>query len=165
MAGESDRAPKRGRDGAAVSSGESSAALPKPALNPDDMTMAGVPDADVTHAGTQKLPPGARQVSPAPKRDSSNDATMPGTKRGREASSGVPGQIFAAIGATVFEVGTVLGGRYEIQLLLGMGGMGAVYKAHDLEVDRTVGLKVIRPDLAGNPAILARFKQELVLAR
>ena len=46
-----------------------------------------------------------------------------------------------------------------------MGGMGAVYKAHDLEVDRTVGLKVIRPDLAGNPAILARFKQELVLAR
>src|SRR5208283_1271259 len=46
-----------------------------------------------------------------------------------------------------------------------MGGMGAVYKARDLEVDRTVGLKVIRPDLAGNPAILARFKQELVLAR
>ena len=65
----------------------------------------------------------------------------------------------------MLEIGTVLGGRYEIQKLLGMGGMGAVYKAHDLEVDRTVGLKVIRPDLAGNPAILARFKQELVLAR
>ena len=59
----------------------------------------------------------------------------------------------------------MLGGRYEIQKLLGMGGMGAVYKAHDLEVDRSLGLKVIRPDLAGNPAILARFKQELVLAR
>ncbi|MGB7553136.1 MAG: tetratricopeptide repeat protein, partial [Candidatus Korobacteraceae bacterium] len=35
----------------------------------------------------------------------------------------------------------------------------------DMEVERVVGLKVIRPDLAGNPAILARFKQELVLAR
>ena len=46
-----------------------------------------------------------------------------------------------------------------------MGGMGAVYKARDMEVERVVGLKVIRPDLAGNPAILARFKQELVLAR
>ncbi len=83
----------------------------------------------------------------------------------RDTSSGVQNQVYAAIGATVLEVGTVLGGRYEIQQLLGMGGMGAVYKARDVEVDRTVGLKVIRPDLAGNPAILARFKQELVLAR
>ncbi|HVP54798.1 MAG TPA: tetratricopeptide repeat protein [Candidatus Eisenbacteria bacterium] len=87
------------------------------------------------------------------------------TPKTREASSGTTNQIYAAIGATVLEVGTVLGGRYEIQKLLGMGGMGAVYKARDIEVDRTVGLKVIRPDLAGNPAILARFKQELVLAR
>ena len=60
---------------------------------------------------------------------------------------------------------TSLGGRYEIQKLLGMGGMGAVYKARDMEVERVVGLKVIRPDLAGDPAILARFKQELILAR
>ena len=79
--------------------------------------------------------------------------------------SGATQQVFASIGATIFEVGSVLGGRYEILALLGMGGMGAVYKAHDLEVDRAVGLKVIRPDLAGNPAILARFKQELILAR
>ena len=73
--------------------------------------------------------------------------------------------IFSSIGATVFHEGDVLGGRYEIQKLLGMGGMGAVYKARDMEVERVVGLKVIRPDLAGDPAILARFKQELILAR
>ncbi len=73
--------------------------------------------------------------------------------------------IFANIGATIFHEGDVLGARYEIQKLLGMGGMGAVYKARDMEVERMVALKVIRPDLAGNPAILARFKQELVLAR
>jgi len=141
--------------------------MPKPALDSDALTAAGVPDPDITHVGTQRLPDSARHVSPAPgaKRDSSNDATIAGTQRVREASSGVSNQLFAAIGATVLEVGTVLGGRYQIQQLLGMGGMGAVYKAHDLEVDRTVGLKVIRPDLAGNPAILARFKQELVLAR
>jgi eukaryotic-like serine/threonine-protein kinase len=140
--------------------------LPNPAID-SDVTMAGLPDSDVTQVGSERLPASARQVSPAPvsKRDSSNEATLVPGERKKEASSGVPSPIFAAIGATVLEVGTVLGGRYQIQQLLGMGGMGAVYKAHDLEVDRTVGLKVIRPDLAGNPAILARFKQELVLAR
>ncbi len=80
-------------------------------------------------------------------------------------SGSTPHPIFSSIGATVFHEGDVLGGRYEIQKLLGMGGMGAVYKARDMEVERVVGLKVIRPDLAGDPAILARFKQELVLAR
>src|SRR5258708_12586492 len=61
--------------------------------------------------------------------------------------------------------GTALGGRYEILKMLGEGGMGAVYKARDLEVDRVVALKVIRPEYANRPEILARFKQELVLAR
>jgi serine/threonine protein kinase/tetratricopeptide (TPR) repeat protein len=49
--------------------------------------------------------------------------------------------------------------------LLGQGGMGAVYKARDREVDRLVALKVIRPELAGHPDVLRRFKQELILAR
>src|SRR5260370_3292429 len=61
--------------------------------------------------------------------------------------------------------GAVLGGRYEIIKTLGQGGMGAVYKARDREVDRVVALKVIRPELANQPEILARFKQELILSR
>src|SRR4030095_4435799 len=64
-----------------------------------------------------------------------------------------------------FAAGTVLGGRYEILLLLGQGGMGAVYKARDTELDRLVALKIIRPELTTNPEILKRFKQELILAR
>ncbi len=43
--------------------------------------------------------------------------------------------------------------------------MGAVYKAQDRELDRPVALKLIRPELASNPSILARFKQELLLSR
>ena len=66
--------------------------------------------------------------------------------------------------AAVLKLGDVLGERYEIQQLLGEGGMGAVYKAKDRELDRFVALKVIRPELAASPAILARFKQELLLA-
>src|SRR3974390_995549 len=65
---------------------------------------------------------------------------------------------------TVLNPGDLLGGRYEILQLLGEGGMGAVYKAHDREVERTVALKLIRPELASNPTILARFKQELLTA-
>jgi eukaryotic-like serine/threonine-protein kinase len=61
--------------------------------------------------------------------------------------------------------GMRLGKRYEIVQMLGEGGMGAVYKAWDLELDRLVALKVIRPELAVNEEILQRFKQELILAR
>src|SRR6202162_6409267 len=62
-------------------------------------------------------------------------------------------------------VGTLLAERYEILELLGQGGMGAVYKARDTELERLVALKLIRADLASNPEILRRFKQELILAR
>jgi len=63
------------------------------------------------------------------------------------------------------EKGTVFAERYEILQLIGRGGMGAVYKARDTELDRIVALKLIRPELARNPQILKRFKQELILAR
>src|SRR5271168_658660 len=61
--------------------------------------------------------------------------------------------------------GTSIGSRYEVVRLLGQGGMGAVYQAHDKELDRQVAIKVIRADMAANPEILRRFKQELILAR
>lgn len=64
-----------------------------------------------------------------------------------------------------FEPGDVLAERYEIQSLLGEGGMGAVYKAVDRELDRVVAIKVIRPELASKKDILERFKQELIVAR
>jgi eukaryotic-like serine/threonine-protein kinase len=65
----------------------------------------------------------------------------------------------------VLEAGTVLAQRYEILEVLGEGGMGAVYKARDIELERMVALKVIRPDLARNSAIIERFKQELLLSQ
>jgi serine/threonine protein kinase/tetratricopeptide (TPR) repeat protein len=69
-----------------------------------------------------------------------------------------------AVPSAVLQVGSVLAGRYEIIKTLGEGGMGAVYKAKDLALDRLVALKVIRPELAKNPAIIDRFKQELLLS-
>jgi serine/threonine protein kinase/tetratricopeptide (TPR) repeat protein len=66
--------------------------------------------------------------------------------------------------STLLVLGTVLASRYEIVALLGEGGMGAVYKAQDMALDRPVALKVIRPALAQNSAIVERFKQELRLS-
>src|SRR5437867_8472568 len=75
----------------------------------------------------------------------------------------------ALIGSTPLpplERGTLLAsGRYEILEILGQGAMGAVYKAKDRELDRFVAIKVIQPELMNTPAILKRFKQELILAR
>ncbi|HEX8926407.1 MAG TPA: tetratricopeptide repeat protein, partial [Terriglobales bacterium] len=64
-----------------------------------------------------------------------------------------------------FSEGTVVAERYEIIKLLGEGGMGSVYKAKDRATDRCVALKTIRPEFAASEDMLARFKQELILAR
>ncbi len=63
------------------------------------------------------------------------------------------------------EPGSLLADRYEILESLGEGGMGAVYKARDRELDRLVAVKVVRPELARQPDVLRRFKQEMILAR
>jgi eukaryotic-like serine/threonine-protein kinase len=62
-------------------------------------------------------------------------------------------------------VGIVLGKRYEILEQLGEGGMGAVFKVHDRELERIIAMKVIRPELAQTADALNRFKQELIIAR
>jgi tetratricopeptide (TPR) repeat protein len=60
--------------------------------------------------------------------------------------------------------GLQIGRRYRIRRLLGVGGMGAVYRARDEELDRDVALKLIRSDIADNPAALERFKREIHLS-
>src|SRR6266404_17934 len=62
------------------------------------------------------------------------------------------------------KTGTDFGPRYHVESLLGSGGMGKVYKARDRELDRTVAIKVLRPDLMTDPQALQRFKHELLLA-
>jgi eukaryotic-like serine/threonine-protein kinase len=51
-------------------------------------------------------------------------------------------------------------GPYEIREPLGKGGMGEVYRVTDTRLDRTLAVKVLPPDLAGDPARRARFDRE-----
>jgi serine/threonine-protein kinase len=71
---------------------------------------------------------------------------------------------FAPVSEGGLQPGSLFGSRYRIEKLLGEGGMGSVYKAHDSELGRTVALKLVRPELAISPQIMQRFKQELLLA-
>ena len=61
--------------------------------------------------------------------------------------------------------GSVLGNRYRIVSVLGEGGMGVVYKAHDLELDDLVALKMVKPGALADGSQLERLKDEIKLAR
>ncbi|HTD53071.1 MAG TPA: protein kinase, partial [Thermoanaerobaculia bacterium] len=64
----------------------------------------------------------------------------------------------------VLPEGLEIGHRYKVIRLLGVGGMGSVYRVHDRELDRDVGLKLIRSDIADNASTLERFKREIQLS-
>ena len=54
--------------------------------------------------------------------------------------------------------------RYELREEVGAGGMGTVYRALDRALNRTVAVKVLRPELVPDLRNLLRLKRELVLA-
>jgi eukaryotic-like serine/threonine-protein kinase len=57
-------------------------------------------------------------------------------------------------------VGTVIGGRFRIDQVLGAGGMGIVVAATHLELGHRVAIKLLRDEMAGNPTIVDRFLRE-----
>ncbi len=90
---------------------------------------------------------------PAPAASASGGAT-PASPPG--ASAPIPAE---------FADGSVFAKRYEVQRLLGQGGMGQVYLVKDLELDKVVALKTVRSDTQEGVQAVQRFKQELLLAR
>jgi serine/threonine-protein kinase len=61
---------------------------------------------------------------------------------------------------TFLALQTALAGRYALERELGRGGMGIVYLARDLSLDRPVAIKLLPPALAGVPSLRERFLRE-----
>ncbi|MCA9653155.1 MAG: serine/threonine protein kinase [Myxococcales bacterium] len=61
---------------------------------------------------------------------------------------------------TTLQPGTVLAGRYRIETLIGEGGMGDVYRAKHLKIDKDVAIKVLAPEQMRRPRTVSRFLQE-----
>ena len=55
-------------------------------------------------------------------------------------------------------------GKYRIETLIGRGGMGTVYRAHDTVLNRSVAVKILEPSLSVDPKAVERFKREAVTA-
>ncbi len=63
------------------------------------------------------------------------------------------------------ERGTTFARRFEIIEEIGQGGMGTVYKAYDSKIREVVALKLLRAEIASDPEVIERFRNELKLAR
>ena len=93
-------------------------------------------------------------------------------KAGNDAETVMAGRVGAGSsvtgprGTSEPQVGHLFAERYEIQSVLGKGGMGIVYKAQDRDLDDVVAIKTLRSEaLSADPTLLDRFKQEIRLAR
>lgn len=61
---------------------------------------------------------------------------------------------------SAMRVGAVVDQKYRVDAVIGQGGMGAVFRAWDLRLERAVAIKVVRADLLADPDSRARFRRE-----
>ena len=110
----------------------------------------------------EKLAPGARRsdIGPSPREvaptvsEPTKTAREPAIERATEPAD--PPHMGLA--------GQTLGGRYCIERQIGEGGMAYVYLARDLESDGEVAIKVLLPQLTGDPTSVERLRREAVIA-
>jgi len=114
--------------------------------------------ADLSSHDEMEMNPGdlPTRITPSANPDE-EDATTPLDSEGRARVLREPVSGFAA--------GEIVGGRWRLVKRLGVGGMGEVFEAVDVELGEPVAVKTLRPDLAADPELLERFRREVLLAR
>jgi serine/threonine protein kinase len=88
----------------------------------------------------------------------------------RSNRAGIPGLTFACLRGKVIQgdsnsaagvrEGDILAGKYRVERVLGIGGMGVVVAAHHIHLDEKVALKFLLPEALGNTEAVARFARE-----
>ena len=145
---------------AATAAGITAAGYIAAAASPDAPTGAGYSSTAPTGADFFSADTSETSTRSSFEADTDPDATRLGMPPAAHVDDGPSGPL---------ALGQPFGARYHIVRLLGIGGMGAVYQAWDAELGVIVALKVVRPEVAADPAAAAmlerRFKQELLLAR
>src|SRR5580700_10759662 len=66
-----------------------------------------------------------------------------------------PGQVDAGV-----QPGDVLAGKYKVERVLGVGGMGVVVAAHHMQLDEKVAIKFLLPEMLGHAEVVGRFARE-----
>ena len=133
-----------------------SPATPHPAttLSVDEkLPSRTLPPSNSTVMDDDETPPHGR---PAPRRVAPARRTAPPRERRAEAATSQMAQ-------SSLKPGTMLGG-YQLVARLGAGGMGTVWLARQLSLDRNVAVKILRPTLAKNPAFVVQFAHEALAA-
>jgi tRNA A-37 threonylcarbamoyl transferase component Bud32 len=85
------------------------------------------------------------------------------TAAGAAAGAGqafTPTVIVGGGGPSTITVGALVDGKYRVDAIIGQGGMGAVFKAWDVRLERPVAIKVVRADLISDPDSRMRFRRE-----
>ncbi|HEX4112761.1 MAG TPA: protein kinase [Stellaceae bacterium] len=97
-----------------------------------------------------------------PPANSDKDATriVPSRPSGSMPPAAASGQTAAGHGGSLLRPGQLLAHTYEIEALIGRGGMGEVYRARHVDVRSLHAIKMILPSLANDPQIVGMFTEE-----
>jgi hypothetical protein len=125
---------------------------------PEDSTRIRAPGAPAGDAGDATLV----SARPAPVADATRIAPAGASAAGASRPDWTPFDAPAEVGRkeSTLAIGEVLGNTYKIDGFIGRGGMGAVYRAKHLILDSEHAVKVIVPELASDPQIVAMIKAE-----
>jgi serine/threonine protein kinase len=149
-----------------------------PTSTPVAATSAPAGEAAPTTPSAPKRPssPHSGELGPLPERDRSLVTTSPSSgepgvlslmcqRCGSRFEAGarfcpVDGAELRAIPLQEDLIGRVVGGKFRVEKLLGQGGMGRVYLAEHVRIGRRCALKVLAPNLVGDPSSIRRFDGE-----
>jgi serine/threonine-protein kinase len=150
---------------------------PIPELRPDDRTIMqpqGMMEFDPPAEAAARLPaaiggpPFPRTLAlPRPQPQPAVPAPIAGGTKLAQPRNAVPAAAMpvAAHIAGTLPTGTLLGGRFRLEGLLGRGGMGAVYRAHDENLNVAVAIKTLAHAREMTPELLERFFREAKVIR